>query len=198
MKKAFLIHAIIFISLAWAVKSNCAQIPKPFGLEVGKTTYKEALDMIRSRKWEYREYDKKGLDLVKEKSPQKGKNTFLYVVPKGLDGAKGILLFFSGESILDAVMVHLQPRMFEDVMDELDSKYELVKKKLVEKGAYSPYPFALWQGGNTYVELQKLSRRRVRLIYVEKPLYENYRDFLQKGRESFWPTPPKQTWINEL
>jgi len=198
MKRAYFISVLVFASLVWALETHSAQDPKPFGFQAGKTTYEEGLNILQARKWKFREYDKKHSFVIEAENPQRGKNTLVRINPEGLEGAKALLLFFNSESILDAIMLHLEPRMFEEVMDELDSKYELVKKNLVEKSAYSPYPYVLWQGGNAYVELQKLSRFRVRLIYVDKLLYENYRDFLHKEHESFWPIPSKQAWIKDL
>ena len=147
MKKVCLIWVVVFASLAWAFETPAAQVPKPFGFLAGKTTYEEALNILHARGWKFREYDKKHLFVIEAGSPQRGKNTFVRIKPEGLEGAKGLLLFFGSESILDAIMLHLEPRMFEEVMDELDSKYELVKKNLVEKSAYAPYPYVLWQGG---------------------------------------------------
>jgi hypothetical protein len=50
-----------------------------------------------------------------------------------MKGARGIRLFFSYKTILDAVIVILEPHMFENVIDELDRKYDLVKKNLMKE-----------------------------------------------------------------
>jgi len=46
--------------------------------------------------------------------------------------------------------------------------------------------------------LQKLSEHFVRLLYVEKLLYENYKDFLFKPYESFRRREVKPEWMKDL
>jgi hypothetical protein len=115
-----------------------------------------------------------------------------------MQGARGIRLFFSSESMLDAVIVTLDPSMFAIVIDELDQKYDLVKKNLLGENFTENYTNVLWQKENIYIELQKLSEHFVRLLYVEKLLYENYKDFLFKPYESFRRREVKPEWMKDL
>jgi hypothetical protein len=172
--------------------------PKPFSLEVGKTSYHECLNIIKARSWKFQEYEKKQFRLVDEKNPSRGKNTFMVVSPKEMKGARGIRLFFSYKSILDAVIIILEPHMFEIVIDELDRKYDLVKKNLMGESFTENYTYVLWEKENVYIELQKLSPHSVRLIYVEKVLFENYKDFLFKPYESFRRRVIKPVWMKDL
>jgi len=83
-------------------------------------------------------------------------------------------------------------------MDDLDRKYALVRKPLQGESLSSEYPHALWEKGGVYVELQRLSPHYVRLVYVEKLLYENYKEFLVKTYESFRRALVKKDWMREL
>jgi hypothetical protein len=60
------------------------------------------------------------------------------------------------------------------------------------------YTHVLWEKDNIYIELQKLSAHFVRLLYVEKTLYENYKDFLFKPYESFRRREIKPDWMKDL
>ena len=48
------------------------------------------------------------------------------------------------------------------------------------------------------IELQKNSPNRVRVVYVVKGLYENYKDFLNTTYESFRRQQSKLPWMKEL
>jgi hypothetical protein len=172
--------------------------PHPFGLIVGRTTYAEAIDELKSRKWQFQEYEKKHFKEVAPDNPDRGKNSFVAVAIKDLRGLRGIRLFFNSESVLDAVIVILEPAMFEAVMDELNQKYDLVKKNLLGEDFSENYTYVLWQKGNIYVELQSLSAHQVRLLYVDKLLYENYKDFLFKPYQSFRLQQAKPEWMKDL
>ena len=88
--------------------------------------------------------------------------------------------------------------MFSVVMDDLDSKYNLVKKNLMGENFTENYTHVLWEKEGVYIELQKLSDHMVRLLYVEKLLYENYKDFLFKPYESFRRREAKNEWMEKL
>ena len=196
MKKIIIgvtVLTVMLNSTAFTAKS-----PNPFGLEVGKTTYEECIKILKTRDWNYQEYEKKQFKLIDEKDPARGKNTFILAPLKGMKGARGIRLFFSSQSIADAIIVTLDPDMFAPVMDELDGKYELVEKNLMGEDFTDNYTHVLWKRDNIYIELQKLSAHFVRLLYVEKVLYENYKDFLFKPYESFRRQEIKPEWIKDL
>ena len=173
MKKSifcFLMGIAVFILNPIAVLAEKAQ---PFGLEVGKSTYQECAQIFKLRNWAFQEYEKKQFKLIDEKSPQRGKNTFIIAKLNNMKGARSIRLFFSNKAILDAISITLEPDMFDVVMDELDRKYELVKKNFMGEDFTENYTFVLWQKQNLYIELQRLSAHFVRLLYVEKVLFEN-------------------------
>ena len=172
--------------------------PRPFGLEVGKSSYEACIKILKTRNWNYQEYEKKQFKIIDEKDPARGQNTFILAKLKDMRGARGIRLFFSSQSILDAIMVTLDPEMFAPVMDELDGKYDLVKKNLMGEDFTDNYTRILWEKDNIYIELQKLSAHFVRLLYVEKLLYENYKDFLFTPCESFRRQEIKPDWMKDF
>lgn len=150
------------------------------------------------RDWRYQEYEKKQFKTIDEKDPARGQNTFILAKLKDMQGARGIRLFFSSQSILDAIIITLDPNLFAAAMDELDGKYDLVKKNLIGEDFSDNYTYVLWQKDNIYIELQKLSAHAVRLLYVEKVLYENYKDFLFKPYERFRRQEMKPDWMKNL
>ncbi|MGB5747062.1 MAG: hypothetical protein WBM69_08790 [Desulfobacterales bacterium] len=190
---AVLTVIIIFNSAALATES-----PNPFGLKVGRTTYEDCIKTLKTRNWNYLEYEKKQFKIIDETDPARGKNTFILAKLKDMKGARGIRLFFSSQGVLDAIIVTLDPEMFVAVMDELDGKYDLVKKNLMGEDFTDNYTYVLWGKDNIYIELQKLSTHFVRLLYVEKLLYENYKDFLFKPYESFRRREIKADWMKDL
>lgn len=199
MKKVA-VYLMLFFSInmvGYAVAVS-EEIPGPFGLRVDKTSYEEALKILESKKWKYEEYEKKQFKAIRTGSPDRGENTFLMVTPKKHKGINGIRLFFSRDSVLDAIMINLEPKLFPVVMDELDQKYKLVEKKLFGESYSTDYTHVLYQKGNIYIELQKLSTHNVRLVYVSKLLYENYKDFFHKAYESFRVRQRKEPWMKDL
>jgi hypothetical protein len=198
MKKIISWVTVLTVMLILNSTAFTAKRPNPFGLEVGKTTYEDCKKTLITQNWNYQEYEKKQFKLVDEKDPARGKNTFILATLKDMKGARGIRLFFSSQSILDAIIVTLDPDMFAVVMDELDGKYNLVKKNLMGEDFTENYTHVLWEKDNIYIELQKLSAHFVRLLYVEKVLYENYKDFLFKPYERFRRREIKPNWMKDL
>jgi hypothetical protein len=198
MKKTIIWFAVLTVILILNSTVFAADRPKPFGLEVGNSTYEECIKILKERNWNYQEYEKKQFKIIDEKDPARGKNTFILAKLKDMKGARGIRLFFSNQSILDAIIITLDPNMFVAVMDEMDNKYDLVKKNLMGEDFTDNYTHVLWKRDNIYIELQKLSAHFVRLLYVEKVLYENYKDFLFKPYESFRRQEIKPEWIKDL
>ena len=192
-----LTHVIILITLL-GVTAYAGEPPKPFDLTIGKTTYAQAIETLQQRKWNYQEYVKKQLKLIDKKDPASGKNTFLFVNPKDIEGVKNIMIFFNGNSTLDALIVDLDPKFFYVIWEELDKKYDFVSKNLEGDYFTSDYPRVLWQKESVYIELQKVSSHRVRLVYVEKLLYENYKDFLQKTYEPYRRKKSRKSWMDDL
>ena len=189
---------VVFLALGSLAGAETAGTPGPFGFVIGKTSYEEALSAAQQRSWRYQEYEKKHFKPIGKKDPTRGKNTFVKATPKGMEGIRSILIFLSNESTLDAVIIILDPKIFEVVYGQLDGKYKLVEKSL--KGEYlsTDYPYVLWQKDNVYIELQKPGPYRTRLLYVEKALYENYRDFLNKHYPRYRHTQEKRSWMDEL
>jgi hypothetical protein len=108
------------------------------------------------------------------------------------------MIFFNGNSILDALIVDLDPKFFYVIWEELDKKYDFVSKNLEGDYFTSDYPRVLWQKESVYIELQKVSSHWVRLVYVEKLLYENYKDFLQKTYEPYRRKKSRKSWMDDL
>lgn len=199
MKKnpVFLVNVII-LSIILGVMAYAGEPPKPFGLTIGKTTYAQALEILKQRKWNYQEYVKKQLKLIDKKDPNRGKNTFLALKPKHSEDIKNIMIFFDSNSILEALIVGLDPKLFHVIWDELDKKYDFVSKNLEGDYFTSDYPRILWQKERVYIELQKVSSHRARLVYVEKLLYENFKDFLHKTYEPYRRKQSRKNWMDDL
>jgi hypothetical protein len=170
----------------------------PFGLAIGKATYAESLAVLEARKWEFREYEKKQFREIDPAAEGQGRNTFLKASPEGMEGVRSLLLFFSPEAVLDALIVVLDPDLFEVTMEDLDDKYQLVERNLSGEYFSTNAPHVIWRKGSTLIELQKNSPNRVRVVYVVKGLYENYKDFLNKTYESFRRQQSKLPWMKEL
>jgi hypothetical protein len=198
MRRIIICLLAAFCGLVVYRAAVAGQNPSPFGFQIGRTTYEACLELLNEKKWTFQEYEKKQFKMIGAKSPERGKNTFIVASPKEMRGLKGIRLFFSGQSILDALIVNLEPNLFEIVMNELDGKYELVRKNLMGENFTDNYTHVLWQEGEIYIELQRLSSHFVRLVYVEKVLYENYRTFLFKTYESFRRKAIKPAWMDDL
>jgi hypothetical protein len=172
MKKVAVYLMLFFsINIVGAAVAISEEIPGPFDLRVGKTSYDEALNILKSNKWNYREYEKKQFKMIGETSPDRGKNTFLVVTPKHHEGLNGIRLFFGRDSVLDAIMINLEPKLFPVVMDELDQKYKVVQKKLFGESYSTDYTHVLYEKGNIYIELQKFSPHSCRWSARTTSLY---------------------------
>lgn len=198
MRRILIYLTVICCSLFVYPATAANQTPSPFGFKIGRTTYEACLKMMNEKNWTFQEYDKKQFKMIDAKSPQRGKNTFIMASPREMKGMKGIRLFFSSQSTLDALIVNLEPNLFEIVMNELDGKYDLVQKNLMGEDFTDNYTHVLWQKGDVYIELQRLGPHFVRLVYVEKVMYENYRTFLFKTYESFRRRSNKPEWMNDL
>ena len=197
-KNSVLLAHLMILSIILGVTAYAGEPPKPFDLTIGKTTYTQALETLQQRKWNYQEYIKKQLKLIDKKDPDRGKNTFLSVKPKDTEGVNNIMIFFDGNSVLEALIVGLDPKLFYVLWDELDKKYDFVSKNLEGDYFTSDYPRVLWQKESVYIELQKISSHRVRLVYVEKLLYENFKDFLNKIYEPYRRKKSKKGWMDDL
>ena len=199
MRKNSVLPALVMIlSILLGATAFAGAPPKPFGLTVGKTTYAQTLETLQNRKWNYQEYLKKQLKPIDKKDPVRGKNTFLSIKPQNAEGVKNILIFFGGDSVLEALIVGMDPKLFHVIWEELDSKYDFVSKNLEGDYFTTDYPRILWQKENVYIELQKVSSHRIRLVYVEKMLYENFKDFLNKTYEPYRRRQSKKDWMDDL
>lgn len=185
---------IFFSGLATAADGR----PSPFGMTVGETSYEQVRKHLDDRGWKYREYGKKRFDTISPNSPDRGKNTFILAEPKGAEGILNLHLFLGPDSVLDALMVNIDPKLFDVVMAQLDAKYALVKKNLNGEVFTANYPHVLWKAGGLYIELQRYSPHHVRLVYVSELYYENYRDFLYKMYEPYRRKQERRQWMDEL
>lgn len=189
---------VVFLALCSLAGAKSPGAAGPFDFAIGKTSYAEALNAAQQRNWRYQEYEKKHFKPIGKKDPTRGKNTFVRATPTGMEGIRSILIFFNGESTLDAVIIILDPKLFEDVYQRLDGKYKLVQKSLKRDYLSTDYPYVLWKKDNVYIELQKASPYRTRIVYVEQAVYVNYRDFLNKHYPRFRHTQEKKGWMDEL
>jgi hypothetical protein len=188
----------VFLALCSIAGAKSPGAIGPFGFAIGKTSYEEALNTAQQRGWSYQEYEKRHFKPMGKKDPARGKNTFVRATPKGMDGIRSILMFFNGDATVDAVIIMLDPKMFEEVFQQLDGKYKLVEKSLTGEYLSADYPYVLWKKDNIYIELQKPGPYRTRLVYVEKVVYENYREFLNKHYPRYRRTREKRGWMDEL
>ena len=194
---------VVFLSFSMVGLSSLAsaeskESAKPFGFILDKTSYEEALRIVQARKWRYGEYDKEQFREIDKKDPLRGKNTFLKTLPGDLEGVKSLFVFFDNESTVEALMVVIDPKLFDSVLQVLDSKYTKVERSLSAEKLAEPYPYATWEKGSDYIELQKISPFRVRVLYVNKAVYANYRDFLNTSYERYYGKLEKKDWMNEL
>lgn len=192
--------ALLWLSafLFTALPAEAEEGPRPFGFAIGRTSHSQALGMARERNWKIKEYEKRTLKLLQADDPVRGRNTFIKASPKDMEGVRSIFLFFNSESVLDAVMLTVDPGLLKMLIDKLSLKYLLVKKHLLGEGLGEEYPFVLWEKANIFVELQSPRRGLLRLIYVDKLLYENYRDFLHETYQPFRPRQKAKPWMNDL
>jgi hypothetical protein len=193
-------HMIVFLSIMmlWLPGPIYAETPAPFRLKIGKSTYEDAIRVAQTNKWQHQEYEKRHFRALSRQDPSRGKNTFLRMSPEGMKGVRSILVFVGQDSIVDAVIVALEPNMLDRVIQELDEKYDLVTKSLHGEDPSAEYPLVRWQRGKVYIELQNPGPYRLRLVYVDKLLYENYKDFLHKTYESYRYKLDKREWMKEL
>ncbi len=197
-KSSVLMAHVMILSIILGATAYAGDPPKPFGLTIGKTSYAQTLETLQQRQWTYQEYVKKQLKQIDKNDPARGKNTFLLVKPKDTEGLKNIMVFFGGNSVLEALIVGMDSTLFYVIWDELEKKYDFVDKNLEGDYFSSDYPRILWQKENVYVELQKVSSHRIRLVYVEKRLFENFKDFLHKTYEPYRPKEAKKGWMDDL
>jgi hypothetical protein len=193
----FLSFVLLFGLFAFA-SAKSKESAKPFGFTIDKTSYEEALRIVEARKWRYGEYEKRQFGEIDSKSPLRGKNTFLKALPGDLEGVKSLFIFFGNDSTVEALMVVIDPKMFDSVLQVLDSKYHQVERSLSGEKLAEPYAYATWEKGSDYIELQKVSAFRVRVLYVNKAVYANYRDFLTTSYERYHGKLEKKDWMNEL
>jgi len=199
MKRFFLVFfSFAMVGLSSLASAESKESAKPFGFTIDKTSYEEALGIVQARKWRHQEYEKKQFKEIDKKDPLRGKNTFLKALPGDLEGVRSIFVFFDNKSTVEAMMVVIEPKMFDGVLRVLDSKYTQVERNLSGEKLDESYPYVLWEKGTDYIELQKVSAHRVRVLYVNKAVYANYRDFLNTSYERYYGKLEKKDWMNEL
>lgn len=199
MKKFFVVFlSLVMVGLLSLARADSKESAKPFGFTLDKSSYEEALGIVQARNWKYHEYEKKQFKEIDSKNPLRGHNTFLKALPGDLEGVKSLFVFFSNEATVEAVMVVIEPKLFDSVLQVLDSKYSKVERSLSGEKLAEPYAYATWEKGRDYIELQKISVFRVRVLYVNKAVYANYRDFLNTSYERYYGKLEKKDWMNEL
>jgi len=186
------------VYFAFPASIGAAEPVAPFGFGIGTFTYEETLRLLDAKDWSHTEYEKKHFKTVGPEASQRGKNTFLRVTPRQMAGVKGLLMFLNSDRMLQAMLVNLEPNLFAATMAELDDKYPLVKKKLQGESFSSDHPFVLYEQGDVYIELQMYSPHSVRILYTQKYMWENYREFLQKDYEPFRSRQNREGWMKDL
>jgi hypothetical protein len=193
--------AAVFLAALHLAEPSALQADEPvapFGIGIGAFSYDDTLKLLKTRDWPFEEYEKKQFKTVAPDAAERGRNTFLRVSPRQLNGVKGLLIFFDPERRVQAVLVNLEPGLFDPTMAQLDDKYRLVRKKLQGESFTSDHPYVLYEKDDVYVELQMYSPHRVRLLYTKKFMWENYREFLQKDYEPFRSRQNREAWMKDL
>ena len=67
MKKIIIWLAVLTVILILNSTAFTAERPNSFGLEVGKTTYEDCIKILKTRDWNYQEYEKKQFKSIDEK-----------------------------------------------------------------------------------------------------------------------------------
>ena len=187
--------------MAWfcgVASVSAAQSVAPFGFTIGAFSYEQTLNRLSELEWPFTEYEKKQFKTVPPNSARRGENTFLRVTPSRMEGIKGILIFFGPDQHLQALLINLEPHLFAATMADLDAKYRMVKKKFDGESFSSDHPYILYEKDGINIELQMFSPHRVRLLYTEKVMWENYREFLQKDYEPFRNKHHREAWMKDL
>ncbi len=198
MKNRFIPFLLISVLLACPNLAVSDDPPKPFGLILNQAGYADVLNRLEQRSWSYEEFEKKGYAPVKKNAPNAGHNTFLRVKPREMEGMRTLFLFFNDQMILNAVIATLERQIIPDIKAELNRKYQPVKDSLMGEDSTVGYAYVLWQQGSYYIELQKLAPHNVRLLYVHKTYYENFREIFHKTFGTFRPQKKPPPWLNEL
>ena len=198
MKKLLLLILGASIIMFLSIPVFAAGQPEPFGLILDKMSYEDVLNQLNQKSWQFNEYEKKDFKPVKKNSSQLGKSTFLQIKPKKMKGLKSLYLFFNQNRILEAVIMVLDHEMLASVKEVLNQKYKLVKDSLLREDPGTSFPYMLWEQGSAFIELQKLSVHIIRLVYVNKTVYENYREFFYKSYGTFRPAQEPAPWLKDL
>lgn len=170
----------------------------PFGFGIGTFSYDETLQHLGEKGWKFIEYEKKQFKQIDRASSGRGENTFLKIMDHNLSGVKSLLFFFGPQKTLRAILINLEPQLFAVTMADLDSKYRILQKKLDGEYYSSEYPHILYEKSDVTIELQMYSPHRVRLLYVESLVWENYRNFLQKVYEPHRNQENREAWMKDL
>jgi len=198
MKNHFSSILVLLILLIFFSPVSAADPPKPFGLMPNQALYEDVLNQLEQKSWRYEEFERKGYAPVNKNSSRAGRNTFLRVKPREMEGLRTLYLFLNDDRKLEAVIATLEPQVLSDVKAELNRKYKMVKDSLMGEDSSVSYAYVLWEQASFYIELQKLSPHNVRLMYVHKTYYENYREVFHKTFGTFRPRPKLVPWLNEL
>ena len=65
MRKIIIWATVLTVMLILNSTAFTAEKPSPFGLEVGTTTYEDCIKILKTRDWNYQEYEKKQFKWVK-------------------------------------------------------------------------------------------------------------------------------------
>jgi hypothetical protein len=138
--------------------------PKPFGLQIGQTTIKEVQNKFKVKYAGINKYSQ-------------GK--MFYLNPKDLnfDGLEEVLLIFSKDKKLLAVLLQIQKSRFDDIFNLLNSKYKLLNKRIPFVGNKE----AKFINGNTEIILYAPHMSfDMKLYYIDKDLWKIYKQTQQK------------------
>ena len=192
------------ILMLFSVSAFATDEPRPFGLVLNKMSYEDVLNQLNQKSWQFNEYERKDFKRVKKNSLQRGKSTFLQIKPnlqikpKKMKGLRSLYLFFSHDRMLEAVIMVLDNELMVGAKEALNQKYKLVKDSLLKEDPGTSFSYMLWEQGSSFIELQKLSVHIIRLVYVNKTVYENYREVFYKTFGIFRPPQEPAPWLKDL
>lgn len=157
----------ILISCCFAMSLSFAN-PAPFGLEINKVNYSDVINKYSS---------------VKEVGINKySDGKMIYIDPNELDfdGLKNTLLIFSKEDILLAVILTLPNNKFDELYQNLKSKYKLVSKEIPFVGNKN----AKFVNDSTEITLNSPHMSfDLELTYVDKNLLNLYKKTEKNEKE---------------
>lgn len=149
MKKLVLLIVFFYSSLLYAN-------PSPFGLEINKTTLKEAKEKYTLNFDDTNFYSNGPMYYIKNNELD-------------IDGLESVLLIFSKDEKLLAISTTFGKYKFKSLKENLSQKYQLVEKKLEFVGDQ----YVKYQNDETIIELKSPHMSfELSLLYIDKEFNE--------------------------